>query len=104
MSYTEQLERETEQTRRQVAATLDELRARISPGQMVDQFVDYAGDSGGAEFLRNLKRQAIANPMPLTLVGAGLAWLMLSNGTSGGNGATLGFGRRLDRVAEGMSE
>jgi len=103
MSYTEQLERETEQTRQQVTATLDELRARMTPGQMVDQFVDYAGHNSGAEFLRNLKSQVIANPLPLTLVGAGLAWLMMSNGRSGGNAAPA-FGRKLDRVAEGMSD
>src|SRR5947207_13543828 len=77
----EQLRREAEQSRAQVAGTLEELRARITPGQVVDQLVDYAGDSGAGEFVRNLGRQAVNNPLPVAMMGAGLAWLMLS-GTS----------------------
>src|SRR5438309_154826 len=101
MSYTtEQLERETEQTRHEMAATLDELRTRITPGQMVDQVVDYARDSGGGELLHNLKRQVIANPLPLTLVGAGIAWLMMSNGRPTADGAAR---RGVSDIAEGMS-
>src|SRR5437764_9880016 len=73
----EQLRREAEQSRAQVAGTLEELRARITPGQVVDQLVDYAGDSGAGEFFRNLGRQAINNPLPVALMGAGVAWLML---------------------------
>ena len=78
----EQLRREAEQTRAQLAGTLEELRARITPGQVVDQLVDYAGDSDAGEFFRNLGRQAAKNPIPVTLMGAGLAWLMLA-GKSG---------------------
>jgi ElaB/YqjD/DUF883 family membrane-anchored ribosome-binding protein len=79
----EQLRRETEQTRARVAETLEELRARITPGQIVDQLVDYAGDSGAGEFFRNLGRQAVNNPIPVTLMGAGLAWLMFAGKSSG---------------------
>jgi hypothetical protein len=79
MTSSVQLEREAEQTRSQLAQTLDELRQRITPGQLVDQAVDYAKDSGGAQFVRNLSRQATSNPMPVALIGAGMAWLMLSN-------------------------
>jgi hypothetical protein len=79
MTSSVQLEREAEQTRSQLAQTLDELRQRITPGQLVDQAVDYAKDSGGGQFVRNLSRQATSNPMPVALIGAGIAWLMLSN-------------------------
>jgi hypothetical protein len=79
MTSSVQLEREAEQTRSQLAQTLDELRQRITPGQLVDQAVDYAKDSGGGQFVRNLSRQATSNPMPIALIGAGIAWLMLSN-------------------------
>src|SRR5436309_6652506 len=78
----EQLRREAEETRAQLADTLEELRARITPGQVVDQLVDYAGDSDAGECFRNLGRQAAKNPIPVTLMGAGLAWLMLA-GKSG---------------------
>jgi ElaB/YqjD/DUF883 family membrane-anchored ribosome-binding protein len=80
MTSSAQLEQEAEQTRAQLAQTLDELRERITPGQLVDQAVDYAKDSGGGMFARNLGNQVTANPLPVALIGAGVAWLMLSNG------------------------
>jgi len=87
MATSEQLEREAETTRAQIAATLDELRGRLTTGQMVDQLVDYARDSGGGDFARNLGRQVVDNPLPITLVGAGLAWLMMAGRRKDGNGA-----------------
>src|SRR5579872_1510183 len=82
MSDSRQLELEAEETRLQLARTLGELRERITPGQLVDQALDYARDSGGGEFVRNLGRQATANPFSICLIGAGVAWLALSNGRS----------------------
>ena len=78
----DQLRREAEQSRAQLTQTLEELRARITPGQVVDQLADYAGDRGAGEFFRNLGRQALNNPLPVTLMGAGLAWLMLAGDSS----------------------
>jgi hypothetical protein len=83
MSQSEQLERETEQTRAELAETLEELRARVTPGYLVDELLDYARESSGAEFFDNLKHQVTANPLPVSLMGAGLAWLMMANGRSG---------------------
>jgi len=100
MTYTEQLEQESEQTRRRLAYDLEELRARISPGQVVDQVVDYVQDGSGAEFFGNLRRQVVSNPLPVALVGAGLAWLMLSNGTKSDGRATDRFDDTFDDVAE----
>ena len=68
-----QLEREAEQTRAQFAATLDELRSRITPGQLLDQTLDFARASNAGEFVRNLGRDARDNPLPLALIGTGLA-------------------------------
>jgi hypothetical protein len=79
MTYSEQLERETEQTRSQLANTLDELRACMTPGQVVNQIADYARDGVGAAFVSNLRHQAVNNPMPIVLIGAGIAWLMLGS-------------------------
>src|SRR5258708_12979903 len=74
------LGREAEARRAQLAQTFDELRARVTPGHVLDRLVDYATDSGGSDFFRNLRDQTVANPLALGIVGAGLAWLMLSNG------------------------
>jgi hypothetical protein len=80
------LEREAEETRAQLSATLDELRFRMTPGQVVDQFVEYARDSGGGDFVRNLGKQVMDNPLPVLLMGAGLAWLMIGpQGRAGGS-------------------
>ncbi len=78
MLKSELLEREAEARRLELASTFDELRARATPGHMLDQLVDYASSSGGVDFFRNLRDQTVANPLALGLVGAGLAWLMLS--------------------------
>jgi hypothetical protein len=79
MLKSELLEREAEARRLQLAETFEELRARATPGHMLDQLVDYASGSGGVDFFRNLRDQTVANPLALGLVGAGLAWLMMSS-------------------------
>src|SRR3569833_3067747 len=78
MASSEQLEREAEATRARIAATLAELRTRISPGQMLDEAIDYARDGNGADMVRNLGRQASDNPVPVALLGAVLAGLLLA--------------------------
>ena|SRR5215472_6652187 len=77
------LEREAEETLGQLSGTLEELRARMTPGRVVDQVIDYTRNSAATDFLRNLGREARQNPMPLVLVGIGILWLLLaSNRTS----------------------
>lgn len=80
MTYSEQLERETEQTRAAFERTLEELRARITPGQVMDQLVEYARGGTAATFIRNLGQRTVDNPLPLLVIGAGLAWLICANG------------------------
>jgi hypothetical protein len=80
MTSSAQLEREAEAARARLAATLDELRQKVTPGQVVDQLFDYARDSGAGDFFRNLGRDIVNNPLPLGFLGVGLGWLMVSNG------------------------
>jgi ElaB/YqjD/DUF883 family membrane-anchored ribosome-binding protein len=82
MTNSEQLERETQSCREELAQTLDELRARMTPGEVVDQLVDYAQDTTGGLFFENLKQQVANNPLPVAVIGAGLAWLMFGKGVS----------------------
>lgn len=79
MTTSAQLELEAEETRSQIAETLDELRDRMTPGQIVDQVIDYMRDSGGGMFMQNFRQQVVANPIPVTLVGAGIAWLAMAS-------------------------
>jgi ElaB/YqjD/DUF883 family membrane-anchored ribosome-binding protein len=106
MASSAQLEREAEQTRSQLAQALDELRERITPGHLVDQAVDYAKDSGGGMFVRNLGRQATANPLPVALIGAGIAWLMLSNGRQQSRAASINRAAEtaIDRARQTMTD
>ena len=93
---TERLERETEQTRAQLEQTLGELRARMSPAQLFDQATDYFRNSGGRAYLHNLREEVVHNPVPITLIGAGIAWLALS----GAMGRRAGHGGRNDVARE----
>ena len=83
MTYSEQLERETESCREQLADTLDELRMRMTPGEVVDQLVDYAQDTTGGLFFENLKKEVTRNPLPVALMGAGFLWLMCGKAMNG---------------------
>lgn len=75
----EQLEREAETARCNLASDLDELRQRMTPGQIVDEIVDYASDTPVGDFARNLMRDLRENPLPLLLIGAGIAWSIFNS-------------------------
>lgn len=79
MTTLDRLERETETTRTRVAELLDELRGRVSPGELVDQIVDAVGDGAAGDFVRTLGSQIRDNPLPCVLIGAGLAWLVTAD-------------------------
>jgi hypothetical protein len=82
-SESARLEREVEETRWQLSGTLEELRDRMTPGRVVDQVIDYTRDSPAGDFCRNLGREVRENPLPLVVIGIGIAWLLLaSNRTS----------------------
>ena len=81
-SQSEQLEQEAEETRWQLSETLEELRGRLTLGRVIDQLIDNAREGPAAEVLRNLKREIRENPMPLVLIGIGIAWLMVASNRS----------------------
>jgi ElaB/YqjD/DUF883 family membrane-anchored ribosome-binding protein len=72
----EAIEREIEDTRQRIDSTLSELGERLSPGQLLDQALDYVrGASGPRRFASNLGHSVQDHPLPVVLVGIGLAWL-----------------------------
>lgn len=81
------LEDEAETHRENLASTLSELRDRISPGRMNDAAFTFARENGGA-IMSNLTAQVRDNPIPLLLIGAGLALFfrkgLRSDGYNGG--------------------
>ena len=78
MSTSEQLEREAEASRESISYHLDELRSRMTAGEVVDQVMDYARNGTGGQFAENLRRQVVNNPLPVALIGAGISWLLMS--------------------------
>jgi hypothetical protein len=108
MASTEQLERETEQTRARLAETLEELKT-MTPGRVLDEVLDYAKEGGG-DLLKGVGRQISNNPMPAALIGAGLVWMMMGNGKSDGasaprtNGSSAYTGDRLSSTANSGME
>ena len=83
-----QIEREVEGTRARLAQNLEALRESVSPGNLMDQAVDYVRTSGGPEFAQSLGRAVRENPLPVALIGAGLGWLLLSGGRSSTSSAS----------------
>lgn len=70
-----ELQREIELQRSQVESTIDQIQAKLSPGQFVDELLSYT-KGGGGEFVASLQRNVTANPLPVALLGVSLAWLM----------------------------
>src|SRR5438067_2191472 len=42
--------------------------------------MDYAQNGTGGQFVENLRRQVVNNPLPVALIGAGISWLLMSGG------------------------
>ena len=89
-----EIEREVEDTRARLTGTLEQLRDRATPGQLFEQALDYAKQSGGTDFARNLAASVRDNPLPLLLIGAGIGWLMLSERRQGGTHSDAGHRQR----------
>lgn len=81
MSSSSQIEREVEASRANVEDTVEALKDKMSIGQMVDEAARYFGNSGGSDMVSNLGAQVRDNPLPLVLIGAGIAWLVSGRGT-----------------------
>jgi ElaB/YqjD/DUF883 family membrane-anchored ribosome-binding protein len=74
------LEKEADQHRANIAALLDELRSRATPGEIVNQML---GPDAGRDLMqmvaREARRQVQRNPLPVAVIGVGVAWLLLAD-------------------------
>jgi hypothetical protein len=77
---TAELEQEAERVRAEMAYTAESLRSKMSPGSIVDEFTGYMKGGDASAALSNLKNQIRDNPLPLALIGVGLAWLFAGGG------------------------
>lgn len=76
--HTEEIESEIKQTRSRLDDTLDALQGKLSSRHLLEQAVDYFYESGSAGFLYELGQTIKRNPVPVAMIGIGLAWLMIA--------------------------
>lgn len=74
----DEIEDDIERTRAEVSSTIDAIQSKLTPGQLMDQAVAYLRSSGPAGFGANLGNTIRDNPVPVALVGIGVAWLAMS--------------------------
>jgi Protein of unknown function (DUF3618) len=74
------VEQDLDATRTRLGGHLDQLRERMTPGQVLDDVVRYFRGREGADFGRNLLSNVKDNPLPAAVTGVGLVWLMATNG------------------------
>lgn len=106
-------EREVEASRTNLDRTVEALKEKMTPGQLFDEAARVMG-GGGRQIASKFMEQAKANPMPLAVMGLGLAWLMTSSNTAargyaeprsfsaaaGGSGRQAGMGGGLQKAGE----
>lgn len=73
-----EIEAELDWTRAQMGNTLDKLQRKLSPGELFDQALNYLRANGTGELSSTLKSTIVRNPVPVALVGLGLAWMLMS--------------------------
>jgi len=96
----DQVSREIESTRRRIEQRADALRDRMSPRELLRPLTDRLKDTlgEGGEKVLDVFRE---NPIPLTLVGVGLGWLLLKDTRSG---RPMEPGIRAGDIASGAKE
>lgn len=74
---TDRIEAEINRSRHALNDTIEQLGGKLSPGQMLDEVMGLAQGQAG-QLTANLGKQIRDNPLPLLLVGAGVAMLFLN--------------------------
>lgn len=92
------LQREIEAHRHQMEERIDEIQARLSPGQLIDEVLSY-GKGGGTAFVSSLSETVSRNPLPVALLGVSLAWLIAGPRAVGGPASSNGRSDSYDRMA-----
>jgi hypothetical protein len=74
----EEVEADVEASRSELDRNVAALKEKLTPGQLLDEAREMMG-AGGRQVASKFVEQAKQNPMPLAVMGVGLAWLMASN-------------------------
>lgn len=98
----EEIQAEIARTRAEMDGTLSAIEHRLTPGQLVDQGLDYMRNSGANEFVSNLGGSVKQNPLPVALVGVGLAWLMALGRNPAQHESSVSSSRLVERARGAM--
>lgn len=72
------IESALDKNRTNIDHTLDRLGQKFSPGELFDQAWRYARSKNADGTTSRLKETIVRNPLPIVLLGVGLAWLALA--------------------------
>jgi hypothetical protein len=98
----EELERELDVTRREMNDTMSAIGDKLSPDALMRRAMAYY-DIGPKEFATNLGEAVRRNPLPATLAGIGVAWMMWADRHPvEPQPAGPGIGERMAAGAEGV--
>jgi ElaB/YqjD/DUF883 family membrane-anchored ribosome-binding protein len=75
----EEIAMDIERTRADFSSTIDAIQSKLTPRELMDEAVDYALTTTPGVFSANLVNSVRENPLPLALIGVGIAWLMSAN-------------------------
>jgi ElaB/YqjD/DUF883 family membrane-anchored ribosome-binding protein len=100
-----QIMAEINRTRADMDQTLSAIEQRLTPGQLVDQGLDYLKHSGAREYAANLGSSVKTNPMPVTLAAIGIAWMMATSKrepSASGASSGPGMGERMQSAKDSL--
>lgn len=99
-----EIEQEVEASRAQLDRNVEALKEKMTPGQLLDEAMNSLGGAG-QQVASRLFDQVKQNPMPLAVVGLGLAWLVASNkdgaAPAGGEPRSFSDGHGIGEAAGG---
>lgn len=93
-----EIQREIEADRQRIGDRIDAIQERMSPGQLMDEAIAYAKNSGSGEYLSNLGQAMKTNPLPVALMGISLAWLIADRAKHEGRPSSAAFQHPLTTV------
>jgi hypothetical protein len=75
----DEIESDIARTRADFSSTIDAIQHKLSPSEMMDNAVDYALSTPPGAFSMNLVNSVRDNPIPVALIGIGIAWLFAAD-------------------------
>lgn len=100
----EEIEADIQRVRSRMNDTINAIENKLSPGQLIDQTMHYLRHNGAGEFASNLGATVKQKPVPVTLVGIGLGWLMMAQRPDRGMTSDSGDARATADGAKAKAE